>query len=259
MTNEAADGPVPVPGRFAGRTVLVTGGGSGIGRAIAARTVAEGASVVVADVDLDAARAVAAELDGAGAVRAVHLDQADERSADAVVGGLDRLDALFANAGTALPARSLVDTSPDAWRRVHSVNLEGAFLIARAAAPLLMRERGAIVFTGSTSGLLAHPGAGAYAASKFGLIGLSRTLAVELVPHGVRVNCVCPGGVRTPLLEAVDPGIDVEAEDVTPLGPLAAPEDVAAAAAFLASSDARHITAAELVVDGGHSAATRRG
>lgn len=253
-----ADGPTPVPGRFEDRRVLVTGAGSGIGRAIAMRMAAEGAVVVVADRDLAAAHEVAAAT-GTPTTTAVRLDQADEGSVGAMVTAFDRLDVACINAGVALPPRSLLETTSVEWRHLHGVNLEGAFLVARAVAPLLMSDRGNVVFTGSTSGLRAHPGATAYAASKAGLVGLNRSLALELAPHGVRVNCVCPGGVRTPLLQEVQPDLPLDGDDHTPLGPLAAAEDVAAAVSFLASSDARHVTATELIVDGGHSASVRRG
>lgn len=237
---------------------MVTGGASGIGRAISIRLAAEGAFVIVADQDLAAAEKVATSL-GPNAARAARLDQAEEDSVREVVNDLDRLDVLCVNAGIALGAKDAVDVSPAEWARVHAVNLQGSFLMARAAVPLLGRPSGAIVFTASTSGLRAHPGAAPYAASKAGLIGFARALALEVAGIGIRVNCVCPGGVRTPMLAAVEPDTDLEARTLTPLGPLAEPEDVAAAVSYLASDDARHVTATELVIDGGESAGVRRG
>ena len=157
------------------------------------------------------------------------------------------------NAGAViLPLTPLADTDPTEWDRVHSVNLRGAWLVARAAVPLMRRRGGgAIVFTASISGMRGHPGSGAYAASKAGVLGLSRSLAAEVAGDGIRVNCVCPGAVATPMggtLEELEPFARIN-----PLGRVALPEDIAAAITFLASNDARHITGTELVVDGGIS------
>ena len=253
-----SEAPIPVPGRFAGRTALVTGAASGIGRATAMRFAAEGATVGVADIDLEGAERVVGEIRAAGGPgqgSALLFDQADEGSIDRALAAWapDGLDVACINAGAViLPLTQLADTDPAGWDRVHAVNLRGAWLVARAAVPLMRRRGGgAIVFTASISGMRGHPGSGAYAASKAGVLGLSRSLAAEVARDGIRVNCVCPGAVATPMggtLEELEPFARIN-----PLGRVALPEDIAAAITFLASNDARHITGAELVVDGGIS------
>jgi NAD(P)-dependent dehydrogenase (short-subunit alcohol dehydrogenase family) len=254
-TDVRASDPVPVPGRFAGRVVLVTGAASGIGRATVLRFAAEGASVGVADIDVGGARGVARE--AGESAEPLDLDQADQESIAAALPGwraaANGLDVAVVNAGAViLPLTPLAETDPVEWDRVHGVNLRGAWLVARAVVPLLRaRGGGAIVFTGSISGLRGHPGSGAYAASKAGVLGLSRSLAVEVARDGIRVNAVCPGAVATPLGGTAD-----ELEPfarLNPLGRVAQAEDIAAAICFLASNDARHITGAELVIDGGIS------
>ena len=249
--------------RFSGVRVLVTGAGSGIGRAAATRFATEGADVVAADIDGAHLTATMSELRTGCAVI---FDQSNETSVRELFTDIDRrgpLDVVCVNAGVALPPTPLWELDAAQWDRIHDVNLRGAFLIVREAVPRLQaRGSGSFVFTSSTSGLVGHPRAGAYATTKSGLIGLSRTLALEVAPYGIRSNCVCPGGVDTPLIrKVVADGTDTAiaaAGKAIPLGRLATPDDIAAAIAFLASADAGHITATELVVDGGSSAATLR-
>ena len=237
----------PVPGRFTGRTALVTGAARGIGEAVCRRLAAEGADLVVTDLDGAAAEALAAEL----GARSAALDHTDETAVARVVGGLDQLDVVVSNAGFALPDRPVVDYPIDDFRRLVDVNLVGHFLVLRAAAPLLRTAEGVAVVTASVTGRRPQPGAGVYGAAKAGLLYLCRVLALELAPE-VRVVTVSPAGVVTPLLEQVADGHDVRRRDGwTPLGPLALPEDVAAAVSYLASDDARHLTGIDLVVDGG--------
>ena len=255
-------GPSAVPGRFDGALVAISGAGSGIGRASALRFAGEGARVLAGDIDETGLAALTETAAGHGlSVEPVLLDQSDEASVAAFIAGagVAGLDVLCVNAGTAMPDRPLVDLTAAEWDRLHAVNLRGSFLVARAAIPALERRGGgSIVFTASTSGLRAHPMAVAYAATKAGLLGLSRSLALELAPAGIRVNCVCPGSVATPLVERVygadTPEILALAASLNPLGRVAEPEDVAAAISFLSSGDARHITAFELIVDGGQAA-----
>jgi len=243
----------PILGRFSGRSVLVTGAGSGIGAATAARFGAEGAAVLVTDIDGDAALDVAEGIRRAGGrADSRILDQSDEAAVAAFAASRDGLglDIACINAGAVLPLNDIELTEPAAWDWINGVNLRGAYLVARAVTPLIRsRGGGAIVFTASITSFRGHPGSGAYATTKAGLLGLSRSLALELGVAGIRVNCVCPGPVLSRMggtaedLRAVLPTI--------PLGRVAEPEDVAAAICFLASADARHISATELVVDGG--------
>jgi NAD(P)-dependent dehydrogenase (short-subunit alcohol dehydrogenase family) len=239
---------VPSSSRFEGRTALVTGAASGVG---------------VCDRDRQGATSVADAIGGGGRVSTHEVDQADERSVaelfELAARSASSLDVVCVNAGVHLPFKPLVDTPTAEWDAVHAVNLRGAFFVAREAARLMIKQgSGVIVFTSSTAALRAHPGAAPYAASKSGLLGLARSLAVELAPAAVRVNVVCPGGVESPMLESVF-GDEVEevrraAHEATPLGRLAAPDDIAAAVAYLASADAAHVTGVELVVDGGSAA-----
>jgi len=249
--------PVPIHGRFAGQLVLITGAGHGIGAATASRFGAEGGFVLAADIDLPAAEGVAAAIrEAGGEAESRELDQANERSVRALLSGHREsgLDVVCVNAGAVLlPLRPIEATDPLDWDRLHAVNLRGAYLVARATVPLLrIRGGGSIIFTASISGLRSHPGSAAYASSKAGLLGLSRSLAAEVGHDRIRVNCVCPGAVRTRM-----GGTDEELAAVARINPLervAEPQDVAAAICFLASDDARHITAAELIVDGGIAA-----
>jgi len=246
----------PIRGRFAGKSVLVTGAGSGIGAATAARFAAEGATVFVTDVEGDAAERVAAEIRRTGGTAEARvLDQADESSvaafADSRVG--DGLDIACINAGAVLPLQDIADTSPAQWDWISGINLRGAYLVARAVTPLMKaRGGGAIIFTASIASLRGHGGSAAYATTKAGVAGLSRSLAMEVGHAGIRVNCVCPGPVASRMggtVEELRPLLPT-----IPLGRVAVPEDIAAAICFLASADARQITAVELVVDGGSTA-----
>lgn len=249
--------------RFEDRNVVVTGGGSGIGEAAVLRFAREGAKVIVADVDIDAAKRVAVSAESAGGVvRACDFDQSDAASIESLALTAERdggADVICINAGVGAPTTAVVDVEPRDWDRIHAVNLRGAFLTAQRFVSLLRASTDpSVIFTASTAALRAHPGRLPYAASKGGLTALSRSLAVELGPEGIRVNAVCPGGTLTPLALSVarDPAYEAALDELReriPLRRIAEPEDVAAAIAFLASEDARHITGVDLVVDGGQS------
>ncbi|MBZ6199456.1 SDR family oxidoreductase [Streptomyces olivaceus] len=249
-------------GRFTDHTALVTGAARGIGAATARRLAAEGAAVLLTDVDLDAARRTAADIAGpAGrgpAVEAYACDVSDRASVEAAVaravGTFGGLDVLVNNACACAPDAPLFEDEPDeVWARDIDVTLTGAHRCCRAALPHLAASgRGAIVNIGSVNGVQDF-GNHAYSAAKAGLASLTRTLAGHAAPRGVRVNLVAPGTVRTTAWAGRDEDL-AAVRGLYPLGRVGEPEDVAAAVAFLASRDASWITGTTLTVDGGLTA-----
>jgi 3-oxoacyl-[acyl-carrier protein] reductase len=243
--------------RLEGRVALVTGAGGGIGAATARRFAREGATVVVNDVDLKLARALVTELQKEGA-RALSI-AADvtartdvEAMVDQVVGEFGRLDVLVNNAGVNRDAMSHKMTE-EQWDQVLAVNLKGTFLCAQAVLAV-MRERGwGRVINTSSVASLGNIGQANYAASKAGVIGLTRTLALEYAKNGITVNCVAPGPVMTRMLASVPEAIREKIVAKVPVGRIARPEEIAAVHAFLASEDAAFITGQVLFVDGGLS------
>jgi NAD(P)-dependent dehydrogenase (short-subunit alcohol dehydrogenase family) len=252
-----------VADRLAGKIALVTGAGSGVGRAVAIRLAEEGARVVVTSRTeahaLGTARLVR-ESTGEHAL-AFTLDQTDQASVDAgvrrVVDELGPIDVLSNNAGIDEPTEpSVADTSDEIWEAALAVNVTGVFRLCRAAIPHL-RDGSAIVNVGSGNGILPRPNAAAYCASKAALNSLTRSLALELAPRGIRVNVVCPGVVDTPLtdlfLAREDDPVAMRAEYAksNPLGHIADPREIANCVLFLASDEASFVTGSELVADGG--------
>lgn len=239
--------------------VLITGAASGIGAAVARRFAADGWDLALLDVAEDRLRTVEQDVTALGARAVAAAADVRDRDAvqaavDAAVGELGPFTAVCSNAGVAFPESPLQDTSADVIRALLAVNLLGMIHVLQATVPLV-RDGGAIVITSSVSGLAAHPGAAVYAASKLALIGLGRSLALEVAPRRVRVNMVCPGGVDTALTRGayrddVDGTIAAYERD-NPLGRIAQPEDVADAIAFLAGPAARHVNGLALRVDGG--------
>ncbi len=249
-------------------TVVVTGAGSGIGRAIAATLAQRHWRVVVTDLDGDAAREVAASLANSDAGHeSAQLDVTSPEGAAAVaadVAGRLGLDAWVSNAGISFMHRFL-DAPIERYEQTMDVNLKGVFVCGQAAAREMVRNRvsGAIVNTASMAGKQGRvPFLSDYVASKFGVVGLTQAMAYELGEHRITVNCVCPGYVETPMqsreLEweaklrgTTTDGVRTMMLDDTPLGRLEQPEDVARAVAFLLSEDARFITGEALAVNGG--------
>ena len=248
-------------GRLEGKVAVITGGASGIGRASVRRFATEGARVVVADLDEAGGSALASEVGGLF-VRADVTDPGDvEAMYDAAVSHFGGLDVCFNNAGISPPEDdSVLTTDLGAWRRVQEVNLTSVFLCCKAGiARLLEHGGGSVINTASFVALLgAATSQISYTASKGGVLALSRELGVQFARRGVRVNALCPGLVNTPLLEelfAKDPERAARRLVHVPMGRFGEPEEIAAAAAFLASDDASFITASSFVVDGGIHAA----
>ena len=231
-----------------GKIALVTGGSRGIGKASALELGRAGASVVLSyHTGRDAAEEVAAEIGG----RAVEADVSDAASAKALVEEAGELDILVNNAGLTRDG-VLARMSDDDWHVVIDTNLSSVFYTCRAAArPMMKRRAGAIVNVSSIVGVHGNWGQTNYAASKAGIIGFTKSLARELGSRNVRANVVAPGYVRTRLTEVLPEGATKTMLDATPLGRLGDPEDVAGAVRFLCADEARFVTGAVLLVDGG--------
>jgi len=244
--------------RLDGKIAIVTGGAGGIGSATARLMAARGATLVIADIALDRAAALAAELPDAIALR---LDLADEASTEAMIAAtvahFGRLDILHNNAALLDPDLAPLDGDIEhmataTWDRTMGVNLRGTMIACRAALPHLRASRGCIVNTVSNLALQGHLIQAAYSASKAALIQMTRSIAASHGRHGVRCNAVAPGMTLTPALEAAfPPPLRQAVEDETLRDQLGRPEDIAEAVAFLASDAARNITGQCLVADGG--------
>ena len=251
-------GVMKTPFRLDGRKALVTGGASGIGEATCRALAEAGATVTIADIDRDRARTLAAELAGA---QVLILDITDEEAVNAGVGALAALDILVNNAGIGLVG-GIEETSRADFEKLLRVNVEGMFLVTKAALPRLLESRGTIVNIGSVAGLIGVKRRFAYCATKGAVVALSRQLAVDYAGR-VRVNCICPGTVDTPFVEAYlekyhrheKEKVRAELNARQPIGRLGKPQEIAYLALYLASEEAAFTTGSIVSIDGGWTAA----
>ncbi|WP_261305286.1 SDR family NAD(P)-dependent oxidoreductase [Paenibacillus andongensis] len=248
---------------LAGKTAIVTGGGSGIGEAIVRLFAAQGAAVIIADWNEQGASQLAEELTSSGyQVVAMKVDVSrDSDVRELVQETLHRfgqLDVLVNNAAVILP-KFVEEVEEEEWDRLFHINLKSVFLTVKHSLPYLRKTRGSVVNMASLNGLVGQKMNPVYAATKGGVVALTKALALDYAPDGVRVNCICPAGVSTPLLqhwiqEQDDPiATNQILNDMHPIGRPATSEEVAQAALFLASSQSGFITGVALPVDGGAS------
>ncbi len=262
MTDDGAARP---RGRLGGKVAVITGAASGIGAGTARMFVAEGASVVVADLQDDAGTALVDEL--GERARFSHCDVTVEddvaAAVDLAVSEFGRLDVMFNNAGIVGAVGRISEMSAEAWDNSIAILLRGVFLGTKHAARVMLeQDSGVIINTSSTAGILGGLGPHAYTAAKHGVIGLTKSVANELAPNGIRVNAIAPGNTVTAMTASVTTGnaddIDGATEKIaagSPLGYAGFPEDIAAAALYLASDDARYVSGHTLVVDAGQTTA----
>lgn len=248
--------------RFEQKSVIVTGGGSGIGRAAALAFAAEGARVVVADQSEPAGEATSRQIREQGG-EAVFVRADVSRAADCAamvetaVKRFGRLDVAFNNAGINLRVEPIAEVDEQDWARILAVNLTGVFLCMKHEIPAMRRTGGgAIINTASVGGVIGTAGVTAYCATKHGVVGLTKSAALDHIGDGIRINAVCPGGTRTEMLAEwfKDPEVERRALSQTPIGRMADPAEIARAVLFLASDEASFMVGQALIADGGLTA-----
>lgn len=251
--------------RLDGKSALITGGASGIGKATARLFLEEGARVTIADIDHDALEGAIAELVGVG--DAIHSVRGDVRSfadaadmVQAAVARHGRLDILFCCAGI-ISVQPISSLSEEEWHRVIGTNLTGTFTMIKHAVPVMKAQGGGVIITtGSDMGIVGAPDAAAYNASKGGVVLFTRAIALDLIADNIRVNCLCPGITHTPLLEReadLSPDPAQRRRDwatVAPIGRVADPREIARGALFLASAESSFAVGSALLLDGGYTA-----
>lgn len=248
-------------GRLDGKVAVITGAASGIGAATAVRFCQEGAAVVVADLNEAGGHSVVTQCAAQACFQRTDVTQ--ERDIKALVQrALDeygRLDVVFNNAGLGGALGTIEDITVEDWDRTQAVLLRGVFLGIKHSVPLLRRNGGgSIISTASVAGVRGGAGPHAYSAAKAAVINLTRTVAIEVAKDRIRVNCICPGGINTPLISTRIPGGESVAEQllaaIQPIPRSGTPEDIAGMALYLASDEASFVTGAAMVVDGGFTA-----
>ena len=247
--------------RLKNKVTLITGGGSGIGRATCLLFAREGAKVVVADYVAEGGNETVRQIKAAGG-EATFVQADVSQSADvqnmiaATVKTYGRVDVLFNNAGIEGPSAKLANYKEEDWDRVIAIDLTAVYLGMKYVLPEMLKQGGGVILsTASVAGLVGFPGSGAYAAAKAGVINMTRMVALEYAEKNVRVNCICPGIIETPMVDRVVGNQPKERiVKAEPIGRLGQPEDIANAALFLASDESSFATGAPFIIDGGYVA-----
>ena len=253
-----------MPGNLEGKTTLVTGGGSGIGRAASLAYAREGARVAVVDVNVEGGEETVQQIKEAGGEAIlVHADVAKPEDTQAMVAqavaAFGSLDCAFNNAGISGRERWLTAEYPEEeWDRVTSINLKGVWLCMKAEIPQMLKQGGGVIVnTASVAGLVGIRGTAAYIAAKHGVVGLTKAAALEYADRGIRVNSVCPGYIHTPLVQGIFDSVDGYEDQVKsrhPVGRLGEPQEIAEAVLWLSSDSASFVTGHNMAVDGGYTA-----
>lgn len=252
--------------RLKGETAIITGAGSGQGRASALLFAEQGAKVVIAEWNEEAGKKVAKEITDAGnEAMFFKTDISNEENVQQLVSAVQdkygSIDILFNNAGIGFSSRSkytmasILETPLDDWNSILGINLNGTFLMSKYVIPVMIQQgKGSVINNSSLNGIIGVTGADAYTASKGGVVALTRVMAADYGKHNIRVNCICPGAINTPMIsEVLDVPEIAKNYETGPLGRVGEPEEIAGAALFLASDDASYVTGVILPVDGGWS------